>query len=121
MIPLALARADVANYVEALFLVYTILILLNILIGWMPRIPFYSRWFRAVLDFVTETTDPYLNLFRRIAPSVGGGGFALNFAPMIGLVVLFVAGAVIVGLIVVVVVRLVLASRERKEAPSSST
>ena len=30
--------------------------------------PFYSRWFRAVLDFVTETTDPYLNLFRRVVP-----------------------------------------------------
>ena len=42
--------------------------------------PFYSRWFRAVLDFVTETTDPYLNLFRRLVPSVGGGGFALDLA-----------------------------------------
>ena len=99
MIPLALARGDVANYVEAVFLVYAILILLNILIGWMPRIPFYSRWFRAVLDFITDTTDPYLNLFRRIVPSFGGGGLALNFAPIVGLIVLFVVEAVVVGLI----------------------
>jgi YggT family protein len=99
VIPLALARADVADYVEALFLIYTILILLNILIGWMPRIPFYSRWFRALLDFITETTDPYLNIFRRIVPSVGGGGFAFNFAPVVALIVLFVAEAVVVGLI----------------------
>ena len=76
MIALALARADVADYVSALFLVYSILILLNILIGWIPRIPFYSRWFRAVLDFITETTDPYLNVFRRLVPSLGGGGMA---------------------------------------------
>jgi YggT family protein len=99
VIPLALARGDVADYVEAAFLVYAILILLNILIGWMPRIPFYSRWFRAVLDFVTDTTDPYLNLFRRVVPSVGGGGFALNFAPVVALIVLFVVEAVVVGLI----------------------
>ena len=99
MIPLALARGDVADYVEAAFLVYAILILLNILIGWMPRIPFYSRWFRAVLDFITETTDPYLNLFRRVVPSVGSGGFALNFAPVVALIVLFVVEAVVVGLI----------------------
>jgi YggT family protein len=99
VIPLALARADVADYVEALFLIYTILILLNILIGWMPRIPFYSRWFRALLDFITETTDPFLNIFRRIVPSVGGGGFAFNFAPVVALIVLFVAEAVVVGLI----------------------
>jgi YggT family protein len=99
VIPLALARADAADYVEALFLIYTILILLNILIGWMPRIPFYSRWFRALLDFITETTDPFLNIFRRIVPSVGGGGFAFNFAPVVALIVLFVAEAVVVGLI----------------------
>lgn len=99
MIPLALARTDVADYVAALFLVYSILILLNILIGWMPRIPFYSRWFRALLDFITETTDPYLNIFRRIVPSVGGSGFALNFAPVVALIVLFVVEALVVGLI----------------------
>ncbi len=99
MIPLALARGDVADYVAALFLVYSILILLNILIGWMPRIPFYSRWVRAVLDFVTETTDPYLNVFRRFVPSVGGGGFALSFAPVVGLIVLFLVEALVVGLI----------------------
>jgi YggT family protein len=99
LIPLALARSDVADYVAAIFLVYSILILLNILIGWMPRIPFYSRWFRALLDFVTETTDPYLNVFRRIVPSVGGSAFALNLAPVVALIVLFVVEALVVGLI----------------------
>jgi YggT family protein len=99
LIALALARGEVADYVEAVFLVYAILILLNILIGWIPRIPFYSPWFRAVLDFVTQTTDPYLNVFRRIVPSVGGGGFAFSFAPMIALAALLVVEIVVVGLI----------------------
>jgi YggT family protein len=94
----ALTRSDVADYVEALFLVYIVLIFLNILISWIPRMPYY-RWLRVVLDFVTETTNPYLNLFRRVIPPLGGGGFALDLSPMIGIVVLFVLRGVVVALI----------------------
>jgi YggT family protein len=96
--PLAISRGDVADYVSALFIVYIILIFARVLISFLPRVP-YSRPLRAVLDFVTETTDPYLNLFRRFLPPVGGGGFALDLSPMIGIIVLFVLQAVVVGLI----------------------
>lgn len=99
MIPLAVTRGDVADYVNALFLVFVILIFLNILISWMPRIPFYSRWFRAVLDFITETTDPYLNVFRRLVPSAGIGGAAINFGAIVGILVLVVVQAIAVTLI----------------------
>lgn len=95
---LALTRQDVADYVGALFLVYIILILIRILISWIPRIP-HNPALRAVLDFVSQTTDPYLNLFRRILPPVGGGGFQLDLSPMIGIVVLYILQAIVVGLI----------------------
>jgi YggT family protein len=98
VIPLALDRGDVADYVGALFLVYVILIFARIVISFVPRMP-YRPWLRAVLDFITETTDPYLNFFRRFLPRFGGGGFALDLSPMIGLIVLFVAEAIVVGLI----------------------
>lgn len=98
MIPLAINRGDVADYVAALFLVYVILIFARIVLSFVPRMP-YRPWLRSVLDFITETTDPYLGFFRRFLPSIGGGGFALDLSPMIGLIVLFVAEAVIVGLI----------------------
>lgn len=98
MIALAVTRFDLADYVGALFLVYIILILLNVLISWVPRMP-YNRALRATLDFVKETADPYLNLFRRFLPPLGGGGMALDLSPMIGVILLFVARAVIVGLI----------------------
>lgn len=98
MIPFALNRGDVADYVEALFIVYVILIFARIVISFIPRMP-YRPWLRSVLDFVTETTDPYLNFFRRFLPPIGGGGFALDLSPMIGLIVLFVAQALVVGLI----------------------
>lgn len=98
MIPLALSRNDVADYVSALFLVYVILIFARIVISFVPRMP-YRPWLRSVLDFITETTDPYLNFFRRFLPPIGGGAFALDLSPMIGLIVLFVAQAIVVGLI----------------------
>ncbi len=98
MIALALSRNDVADYVSALFLVYIVLIFINVLISWVPRMP-YNRWLRGFLDFVTETTNPYLNLFRRILPPIGGGGFALDLSPIIGVIVLFVLQGLVVGLI----------------------
>jgi uncharacterized protein YggT (Ycf19 family) len=95
---LAITRSNLADYVSALFIVYIILIFARILISFFPRIP-RSATLRPVLDFITDTTDPYLNVFRRFLPPVGGGGFALDLSPMIGIIVLYVAQALIVGLI----------------------
>ncbi len=94
----ALARDDVAAYVDALFLVYIILIFVNILSSWVPRMP-YNPWLRAVLDFVQQTTNPYLNIFRRVLPPIGGGGFALDLSPIIGIILLFILQGIVVGLI----------------------
>ncbi len=98
MIALALSRGDVATYVNALFIVYIALVFANILISYVPRMP-YNPYLRAVLDFITETTNPYLNLFRRFLRPVGGGGFAFDLSPLLGFLVLFVAQTIIVGLI----------------------
>lgn len=98
MIPLALTRGNVADYVSALFLVYLILIFVRIVVSFVPRMP-YRPWLRATLDFVHEVTDPYLNFFRRFLPSFGGGGFALDLSPMVGIIVLIVGEAIVVGLI----------------------
>lgn len=98
MISLALSRLDVADYVSALFTVYIILIFLNVLISWVPRMP-YNRALRATLDFIKETTDPYLNLFRRFLPPLGGGGFAIDLSPILGVIALFIVRAIVVGLI----------------------
>jgi len=94
----AITRYDVADYVSALFLVYIILVLLNVLISWVPRVP-YNRALIAVLDFVKETTDPYLNFFRRFLPPVGGGAFALDLSPIVGIIVLYFLREVAVRLI----------------------
>jgi YggT family protein len=94
-LPLAAASLTLYRFVFALFTVYTILILLNILISFVPRMP-YSIWLRAVLDFITETTDPYLNLFRSFIRPIGGGQFAFDPSPIIALIALgFIEGIVL--------------------------
>jgi YggT family protein len=96
-LPLAITKAGVGNYVSALFAVYTILILLNILISFVPRMP-YHPWLRAVLDFITETTDPYLNIFRSIMRPLGGpGGMAIDLSPILAILVLGIIGGIVVG------------------------
>lgn len=95
-LPLALSKNDIATYISALFVVYTIMILLNILISFVPRMP-YSPWLRAVLDFITESTDPYLNIFRSFMRPIGGGGFAFDLSPILALIVLGIAEGIVVG------------------------
>ena len=95
---LAASQLDVATYVNALFTVYIVLIFCNILLSFIPRMPTYSPALRAVLDFVTETTDPYLNVFRRIMRPLGGpGGMAIDLSPMVALFVLFLLQGVVIG------------------------
>ena len=53
----------------------------------------------AVIGFIHDVTDPYLRLFRRILPPVGGGGFALDLSPIIAIIVLFIARGIVVGAI----------------------
>lgn len=98
MIPFALDRAAAADYVQALFTVYLILIFVRILLSWIPRLP-YNRILHGVVTFVHDVTDPYLRLFRRILPPVGGSGFALDLSPIVGIIVLYIAQAIVVGLI----------------------
>jgi YggT family protein len=95
MIPLGLSRSNVADYVNALFLVYTIMILCNILLSYIPRIP-YNPTLRAVLDFITDTTNPFLNIFRRFTRPIGVGGMGFDISPILALIVLAVLNAVIV-------------------------
>jgi YggT family protein len=95
---LAVTRDDVARYLDTLILLYVLLIFVRILISWIPRIP-YNPALRAVLGFVEDVTDPYLNLFRRFVPPVRIGPGALDLSPMIATIVLIIVGNIVVGLI----------------------
>ena len=95
---LAVTRADVADYVQTLALVYLVLIFIRIILSWIPRIP-YNRWLSAGLKFVSDVTDPYLNLFRRILPPVRMGPGALDLSPIVATFVLIIVSSVVANAI----------------------
>ena len=103
MTPLAaIDRGDIAQFVDNLFLVYIIMIIAWIVIGWVVMfrgsLP-YNRPLRAVTGFIEESVTPYLNIFRRVLPPIGGGGMAFDLSPMIALLLLFLVQGIVVGLI----------------------
>lgn len=69
-----------AKIVHWAFLVFTLLMLVRIIGSWFPK---YS--YHPVMLFARRITDPYLNVFRRFIPPIGG---ALDLSPMIGFFVL---------------------------------
>jgi uncharacterized protein YggT (Ycf19 family) len=95
---LATARASAASFLEALILVYSIIIILYIFssmfFSFGGRLP-YSRWSRVVLDFLRDVSEPYLSIFRRFIPPIG----PLDLSPMVGLFVLYIVGGIVVTLI----------------------
>ena len=95
---LAITRHDVAEFVNAIFLVYFILIFIRILLSWIPRMPYYP-WLRATVDFIHQVVDPYLNIFRRVIPPLGGGGMAIDISPILAIIILTIVGRVVVSLI----------------------
>ena len=95
---LAVARDDIADYVHTLVLVYVVLIFVRIILTWIPRMP-YNRWLSGFLKFVSDVTDPYLNLFRRILPPVRMGPGALDLSPIVATFVLIIVGSLVENLI----------------------
>ena len=87
----AITRNDVANYVQAVFLVY---ILLNMMFSLGLRPP-YSRFVDAVMNFLRDVCEPYLRIFRRFIPPIG----MFDLTPMIGIILLLVVETLVVGAI----------------------
>src|SRR3954468_8791847 len=99
MIPvLATFRQDLASYVYAVFLVYTLLIIAYILssmfFAFGGRVP-YARWSSAVLGFLRDVCEPYLAFFRRFIPALG----PIDFSPIVAIFVLNIVGRIITGVI----------------------
>ncbi len=98
LVELALTRHDVAHYVSTLITVYIVLIFVRILMSWFTRIP-YNRYLDVLLRFITEVTDPYLNIFRRFIPPLRIGPGALDLSPIVAVITLFLVGGIIADII----------------------
>lgn len=98
LVVFATTRDRIAAFVGAFFTVYIILIFIRILMSWLPRIPYY-RALDLFLRWVTEVTDPWLNLFRRFIPPVNLGGAGLDLSPMVATIVLILIARIVVPII----------------------
>ena len=98
---LALTRDDIAGYVDALFTVYFILIITRIVLSWIQQfrpIP-YNLALRAVIGFIEESVDPYLNLFRRWIPPLRVGGAGIDLSPILAIFLLLIVQSIVVNAI----------------------
>lgn len=84
---------DLATFIDALFYVYYVLIIVRVLFSWI-RLP--SGQLLIIYRFVYDVTEPYLGLFRRIIPLMG----PIDFSPFIGLIVLWIIKGIIHRLLV---------------------
>jgi YggT family protein len=94
----AITRNDIANYVNALFLVYILLIFIYILLNMMFSLglrPPYSRWTDMIMNFLRDVCEPYLRIFRRFIPPIG----MFDLSPMIGIILLIIVEQVVNNLI----------------------
>jgi YggT family protein len=92
---LAISRADVADYVGTLILVYTILMILWVILSWIPRLP-YNPVLSAFVGFVNDVVNPYVGLFRRFIPPLKMGPGALDLSPIAAFLVLYIVGGLVV-------------------------
>ena len=94
----ASARIEVADFVSAVFWVYSLLIIAWIVVSLVlslgVRIP-YARWSSATIGFLSDVSEPYLRIFRRLGLRVG----PMDLSPIVALIVLGFVGNIVVTLI----------------------
>ena len=93
-----MTRDDIANFIAALILVYTICIVgwvvLSLIFSLGVRMP-YNRFVTGVMDFLRDVSSPYLRLFRKLPLQIG----PLDLSPMVAIIVLQLGGGIIIGII----------------------
>jgi YggT family protein len=82
------------TYVNALFLVFTIVILVRIVLSFFPIVPM-RRSTQAISEFIVDSTDWYLRIFRRFIPPLG----MFDLSPIVALIVLAILQQLVTNLL----------------------
>ena len=77
---------NVRRFVDVFVSVYILLVLAYVILSWF-RVP-YSPLLSRVQRFLYDVVDPYLRIFRRFIPPIGG---ALDISPIVAVLVLVLA------------------------------
>jgi uncharacterized protein YggT (Ycf19 family) len=93
-----MTREDIADFLSALILVYTICIVgwvvLSLVFSLGVRVP-YNRVVNGSMDFLRDVSEPFLRIFRRLPLQIG----PLDLSPMVAIIVLQIGGGIIVNLV----------------------
>lgn len=93
---LATARTQVADFLSTVIYVYTLLIIVYIVINLLFSVglrPPYSRTMDSILRFLRDVCEPFLRVFRRVIPPMGG----FDFSPILAIFTLQIINSVVVG------------------------
>src|SRR3954453_19530649 len=94
----ASVRQEIADFVSGLFFVYSLVLGAWIVVSLVLSLgltPPYNRVVRGTLDFLHDTSEPFLRIFRRLGLQIG----PLDLSPIVALIVLRLVGGVIVAII----------------------
>lgn len=97
-VALASARTQIADFLNALLMVYTVMVFAYILLSLVQaagvRIP-YNRATSAAIGFLNDAVEPFLAFFRRFIPPLG----PLDLSPLVGIIVLQIVGGLVVRIV----------------------
>jgi YggT family protein len=82
-----------AEVIQLFFYCYTLLLFIRIVISWMPAWQTHK-----FVRFISFCTDPYLNIFRRILPPLGG---TIDISPLLAFFVLRMIEMILLRLVLV--------------------
>lgn len=92
---LATLRVQVAGYVSALCLVYSVLIVAWVAISWLQSAQVRPGSLAPAFHFVEGVVGPFVGLFRRFIPPLG----PIDLSPLFALLTVQIGGGVVASLI----------------------
>lgn len=80
----------IRSLVVLAIIAYTNLILFRIIASLLEAFAGFSppAWLRPALNFLYDTTEPFLRIFRGLLPAMRMGGMGLDFSPILAFLVL---------------------------------
>jgi uncharacterized protein YggT (Ycf19 family) len=84
----------IINLIRLLFTVYTLILFAYIILSWFPTA---RHW--KISHFLRFYTEPYLNIFRRIIPPIGG---VIDLSPLLAFFALQVLEYLIIKIVIMI-------------------
>jgi uncharacterized protein YggT (Ycf19 family) len=86
----------IVSFLNTFIFIYSWLIIARVLMTWIPS---GNATFQSIFSFLYQVTEPYLGLFRRIIPTIGGGGVGIDISPIVALLVLQLVQRLLIGVL----------------------